>query len=103
MRRISAFLDIPIDESIWPSLVEAASFKTMKANAARTHGDIDFAFKDGTDGFIFKGTNERWRGVLTADELQLYEQAAARLEPDLRAWLESGRGGVPAEFGGAPQ
>jgi aryl sulfotransferase len=103
MRRISSFLDIPVDEKIWPSLVDAASFKTMKANAAKTHADIDFAFKHGAGGFIFKGTNERWRGVLKADELQLYEQAAARLEPDLRTWLESGRGGVPAVSDRAPR
>jgi aryl sulfotransferase len=91
MRRIAEFLDIPIDEELWPTLVQAATFGAMKANANQTHGDIGFAFKNGADGFIFKGTNGRWRGILSADELQLYESAAEKLEPGLRTWLEKGR------------
>jgi aryl sulfotransferase len=48
-------------------------------------------FEGGVDRFLFKGTNGRWRGVLTDDDLALYEQAAAALDPDLRVWLEGGR------------
>jgi len=96
MRRIAAFLGIPVDEEIWPSLVEAATFRSMKANAAKTHGDIDFAFKGGADSFIFKGTNERWRAVLSPEDLQLYEAAAAKLDPELRGWLENGRAAFAA-------
>ncbi len=49
------------------------------------------AFRGGVDAFYFKGTNERWRGVLDASDLELYEAAKGRvLEPDRAAWLERG-------------
>jgi aryl sulfotransferase len=48
-------------------------------------------FEGGIERFLFKGTNGRWRGVLTDDDLALYERAAATLDPELRAWLEGGR------------
>ena len=51
-------------------------------------------FVGGTDRFLYKGTNGRWRDVLTDDDLALYDQAAATLDPELRAWLEGGRNAV---------
>ena len=48
-------------------------------------------FEGGSDRFFFKGTNGRWRDVLTADDLALYETAASKLDPELRDWLENGR------------
>jgi aryl sulfotransferase len=48
-------------------------------------------FEGGADRFLYKGTNDRWRDVLTADDLALYEAAAARtLTPELKRWLEGG-------------
>jgi aryl sulfotransferase len=52
-------------------------------------------FEGGSDRFFFKGTNGRWRDVLTAEDLALYETAVARLEPGLRRWLEAGRLAAP--------
>ena len=38
-----------------------------------------------------RGTNRRWRDVLTADDVALYTAAARReLPPDLERWLETG-------------
>ena len=48
-------------------------------------------FEGGIDRFLFKGTNGRWRDVLTDDDLALYDKAAATLDPALRHWLEGGR------------
>ena len=41
--------------------------------------------------FLYKGTNGRWRDVLTDDDLAMYVEAAATLDPALRRWLEGGR------------
>jgi aryl sulfotransferase len=93
MRRISAYLDISVNEEIWPQLVEGVSFKQMKANALKmapgaTHG----AWKDNSN-FFHKGTNRRWEGVLTDAQVAEYEQLAQRqLTVELNRWLESGRG-----------
>ena len=47
--------------------------------------------KGGADTFLNKGTNGRWRDVLSASELALYDTACDRaLSPDCREWLEIG-------------
>ena len=51
-------------------------------------------FAGGLDTFFFKGTNGRWRDVLTAGELDMLERAKARvLTPDCAEYLERGRAG----------
>jgi aryl sulfotransferase len=91
MRRIADFLGIEIDESMWPALVHGAKFDTMKEEAQGT--GMEMVFEGGADRFFFKGNNGRWRDVLTPEDLALYEIAASKLEPELRRWLEAGRGG----------
>ncbi len=91
MRRIADFLGIEIAESDWPAHVHLATFDAMKKEAVDTPTGMDMVFDGGAERFFFKGTNGRWRDVLTQDDLELYEQAASRLDPDLRRWLEGGR------------
>lgn len=95
MRRIAAFLGIDIDESNWPAVVQRATFESMKREAQAGTERMALWFEGGSDRFFFKGTNGRWRDVLTAEDLALYETAVARLEPDLRRWLEGGRLAAP--------
>lgn len=91
MRRIAAFLGIEHDEAVWPQLVDGARFETMKRDAVEQAQHMAMVFEGGPERFFFKGTNGRWRDVLTPDDLALYEKAASALDPDLRAWLENGR------------
>jgi aryl sulfotransferase len=93
--RIAAFLGRDIDESNWPALVQRATFESMKQDAQAVTERMALVFEGGSDRFFFKGTNGRWRDVLTAEDLALYETAVARLEPDLRRWLEGGRLAAP--------
>ena len=65
---------------------------TMRATAERLNPNMTDFWKEGAKTFFFKGTNGRWKDVLSAEELALYEQKAAQvLTPDCRAWLEQGR------------
>lgn len=42
--------------------------------------------------FFNKGTNGQWRGILTDDDLALYEaKVREKLSPNLAVWLEGGR------------
>ena len=92
MRHISAFLDIPVNEAIWPNLVEAATFDSMKRNGAQILAKAEHLFRDGYKTFLHKGTNEQWRGVLTEADLELYEKRAhTALSPGLFNWLRNGR------------
>ena len=52
------------------------------------------AVRGGHQTFLNKGTNGRWRDVLTKDDVARYrERAAAELSPGLNDWLERGRKG----------
>jgi len=92
MRRLAEFLDIEVDESAWPTLVEAASFEAMKQSALANDDAGPQIFDGGAGRFFFKGTNGRWRDVLSDQELLSYDAAVARaLTPDCADWLERGR------------
>jgi len=90
VRRIAAFLDIPIVESLMPGILERCSFAWMKTNADRI-GDLGQLFIGGGESFFFKGTNGRWRDVLTDAELELYGRRSRELMPaELKDWLDRG-------------
>jgi aryl sulfotransferase len=92
MRRISAFLDIPVEEGAWPSLVEAARFEAMRANGAALMPRGRTTWNEGHQTFFKSGTNARWRAVLTEADNALYEDRVRReVSPALAAWLEAGR------------
>jgi aryl sulfotransferase len=92
MRRISAFLDIPVNEAAWPSLVEAATFEAMKRDGDALLAGLDMAFEGGHRSFLHRATNQRWRGAYDEAELQRYEAMIAQALPSgLIAWLEGGR------------
>ncbi len=92
MRRIAGFLDIEIPETLWPELVQAARFETMKKNGAQILPSAAMAWDKGYERFLFKGSNERWRGVLSEEQLARYDaRVKAELDPALADWLANGR------------
>jgi aryl sulfotransferase len=91
IRRIAAFCDIEIDQGAWPAILGSVGFEAMRDEARATDARMSISFEGGAERFFFKGDNGRWRGVLTDDDLALYEAAASTLDPALRQWLEGGR------------
>jgi aryl sulfotransferase len=95
MRRIAARLDITVPEVKWPGLVEAATFKQMRANADRIQPLRDGMNRTGRDhaAFFRRGTSGDGRALLTDLELADYYARAAQLAPpDLLAWLHHNQG-----------
>jgi aryl sulfotransferase len=91
IRRIAAYLDIEIDESRWPAIVEHCSFDYMKEHADSLSEHFQAFFDGGLKNFIYKGTNGRWRDLLSKDEIRKYENAAvACLSPECVHWLATG-------------
>ena len=93
IRRLAAFLDIAVDDETVRRVEQETTLDAMRNRAVERWGSGDKPpiFRDGARTFFFMGTNGRWRDVLTAADLQLYEAAAEReLTPDCRAWLEQG-------------
>jgi aryl sulfotransferase len=94
VRRIADFLEIALTDAQRAQIVEQTSFENSKRRAAvqaEKSGEGSSFWKGGSDAFFFKGSNGRWREVLTEDDLAMYEQAKQRvLSPGCAAWLENG-------------
>ena len=91
MRRIAKFLDAPIHESKWDSIVEHCTFDYMKHHAALSAPLGGALWEGGAETFINKGTNGRWRDLLKAEDCRAYEdKARAELGEACARWLETG-------------
>jgi aryl sulfotransferase len=92
MRRLSQFLGMAVDETVWPGLVEAASFATMKEKADADAPGAHLGEWKSNAAFFRRARMGEWRSVLSEQNQALYERLSSeRLEPKLEAWLEGGR------------
>ncbi len=90
--RIARFLQIDCSQQRLAEVARAVSFATMKEQAEQLLPDAGRVWRGGAQTFIFKGTNGRWKEVLSEEELALYAETTARvLPPDCARWLEQGR------------
>jgi aryl sulfotransferase len=86
IRGVADFLGIDVEAARRPALVERCTFESMKARSDEI-GDFG-SFVGGADTFLYKGTNGRWRDVLTPAELADFDRCSAELLPvDAIAWL----------------
>lgn len=91
IRRIARFLDIPVDESRFPAIVEHCGFDYMKAHAARSAPLGGVFWDGGAATFINKGTNGRWKDTLTPEDCARYEAVAReQLGEECARWLATG-------------
>jgi aryl sulfotransferase len=100
MRQLALRLGITVPEQRWPSLIKAATFKQMKANAERIQpiGLLNKSFLRSDDAFFRRGTSGSGGELLRPAELAGYYERAARMAPaDLLAWLHRPHG--PADAG----
>lgn len=98
MRRIADFLDIEVAESLWPQLVEAAGFEAMRAEGGKLLPMAEGVWDSGSNSFINRGTNGRWRDLYRQEDVELYEQRLRQeCDPQLAQWIEHGRLGATAE------
>jgi aryl sulfotransferase len=91
IRRIAGFLEIPIDADRFPTILRRCSFEYMKESAdLLLPGEF---WEGGASTFFHKGSNGRWRDVLTREDVAHYDALVAdRLPPDCARWLETGEG-----------
>jgi aryl sulfotransferase len=92
IRDIAAFLDITIDPARFDAIVEHCSIDHTRRVAVQFDQGAPRVFKDGANSFIHKGTNGRWKDVLTPeDNARYYAEVARRLTPQAARWLETGQ------------
>jgi aryl sulfotransferase len=86
-------IDTPPDRLV--RLAEAAQFDTMKANGQALLPKLGQYFDHGSERFLNKGVNGRWKDVLTPTDLVRYEAVFRRkVSPACADWLEHGRQGA---------
>jgi aryl sulfotransferase len=91
MAAIADFLEIEVAPSLWPTLVEHCTFDYMKAHSERYAPMGGHPWEGGGETFINKGTNGRWRDVLTpADSLAYERMAQEKLGAEGAHWLKTG-------------
>lgn len=90
IRRIAAFLDIEIEPNKFDTMVEKCTFEYMKKNPDVVPAK-GLGWKGGAATFMNKGTNGRWKDVLTAKDIEQYQAVVGqRLKPECAYWLETG-------------
>ena len=88
IRKIAAFLEIPIDESTFPTIVEHCTFEYMKSNKD-IEGIKEFLFQG---NFFNKGTNGRWKELLSQADCEEYERKAIEeVGQEAADWLKTGQ------------
>jgi aryl sulfotransferase len=91
MRRIAKFLEIDLDESKLPAMLEHCSIDYMRRMGADHAPILDVIFKSGSTTFFHKGTNGRWKDLLTTADLEKYAATVRdSLTPDCARWVETG-------------
>jgi aryl sulfotransferase len=94
VREIATFCAIEASDAVIDRTVEVTTFANVRKRVEETPPEEDMMsafFEGGQRRFFNKGTNGRWRDVLTDDDIALYEDAKARvLDPACAKWLESG-------------
>lgn len=96
VRRIAAHLGIEADTATLAKATAHSSFEWMKRHADKAAPLGGVFWDGGAQTFINKGTNGRWRDVLTPGEVAEYEaRAVTELGAECAAWLARGRQGRP--------
>ena len=90
-RSLADFLGIEVDEALWPKIVANCSLQHMKDVASRFEL-LDMVFDGGGANFINKGTNGRWKDLLSKEEIDKCDRVASeQLSPECADWLRTGQ------------
>lgn len=89
--RIAQHVGISHPDDVIASLIDAASFENMKANADRFAVAAGNGFWRNDADFFDSATSNKWIGILTDDDLAAYDARMSELlNPEKRRWLEWG-------------
>ncbi|MUZ75268.1 sulfotransferase domain-containing protein [Agrobacterium vitis] len=91
MRRVAEFLEVSVPSSIWPDLVNAATFESMRANGNVLLSGLNEMFEGGGKSFFDRGVNGRWRAIFSSNDLQIYnDKLQSHLGSEGARWIASG-------------
>ena len=89
--RIARHVGITLSDDLSATLIDAARFENMKANASRFVAAAGQGFWRKESDFFHSGTSNKWVGVLSDDDLAAYDaRMSDLLDVQERRWLEWG-------------
>jgi aryl sulfotransferase len=92
MQRVADFLEIEVAPAALGGLAEAAGFEAMSRDGDALLARAAGSWRNGSRTFFNKGTNGRWRGVVSEDDLALYDaKVKSMLAPECARWVAEGR------------
>lgn len=90
-KRVAAFLEIAVDDSLWPQIEKHCSIDYMREQS-KSFSDLEIIFDGGGASFINKGTNGRWKDVLSEAEIARCDEVAhANMGEACAHWLKTGQ------------
>jgi aryl sulfotransferase len=92
IRELATFLEISTDETKWDDMILHCSFDYMKKHGTKSVPLGGIFWDGGSETFINKGTNGRWRDTLSAFDSAKYEHLAQKnLGRECSFWLKTGQ------------
>lgn len=92
IKKIAAFLDIPIHDENFDAIIKHCSFDYMKKNAVKSTPLGGIFWDGGAETFINKGVNGRWKDMLGAEDSAKYENIVVeKLGAECANWLKTGK------------
>lgn len=89
-RKVADFLEIDVPESLWPTIVAHCDIDYMREQSKQFEM-LDQIFDGGGQKFINKGTNGRWKDMLSPEEIDRCDRVAeAELGAECARWLKTG-------------
>lgn len=91
IRKLATFLEIEIQPASWDRILEHCSFEYMKNHADQTAPFGGTLWEKGGADFMHQGVNNRWRDVLTPQDIKRYQALAReKLGMGCANWLATG-------------
>lgn len=93
MRRVTAAIDVPIDEARWPEFVQAATLKEMRARP-QSAPEANMGLWQSPESFFRVGGSREWASLLDFGDIEHFEQRLRQLAGDATGWVVSGQRAV---------
>lgn len=92
MRSLAGTLGITVEEDRWPTLVQAATFESMKARATEVAPNATESIWQDQERFFHRGTSGQWHQIITddADARRYRERVGQLADDDLSRWVHQG-------------
>jgi len=91
VKRIAGFLGIEVTDDQLEHVLAKTTIESMRVDKLMFSNMADVMFEGGRESFFYKGTNTRWKDVLTqADNDALEKKAKEKVPADLWEFLKTG-------------